>query len=54
MKYRSPVYENDLIEAKDIILASSTKLDGGAQLTETNNTNAQVFTSILDILTSHK
>lgn len=54
MKYRTPTYEKEIIEANDVILASSTKLDGGAQIAKNGDTSAQVFTSIFDILTSHK
>ena len=50
MKYKSPVYEKTLVETRDIVLASATKLDGGAKLKETNNASADVFVSLFDML----
>ncbi len=50
MEYKMPTYERELVETSDIVLASSTQLEGGAKLTQTNETNANVSASIFDIL----
>ena len=49
MKYIKPTYENERLEAEDIIL-SSIMLDGGATLVEKDASSAKVGASALDVL----
>ena len=47
MKYTKPVYEKERVETQDIMTLS---LGNGVSLTETAEGNAQVSSSVLDIL----
>ena len=49
MKYTKPTYKNEALETEDIILTSLI-LDGGATLIDKGDGNAQVSTSVLDVL----
>ena len=50
MKYVKPIYESEIVNTSDIILASVVDLGNGATLTETAEGTAQVGASALDIL----
>ena len=49
MKYIKPNYENEKIEAYDILLASGDE-GNGAVLTEKDPDSANITTSIFDVL----
>ena len=49
MKYIKPTYKNEALETEDIVLAS-VQLEGGATLTQIDESTAQVGASAFDIL----